>query len=678
MEKTELRIGMIGTGRITKRFMDECGHVEGVRLSAIYNCHEESLRWFAEENKNQWDERIILSDDLEKFYDLVDAVYVASPHEFHVSYTRDALIHGKHVLCEKPMAFTEADAKDVFALAKEKRLICLEAIKTAYCPGFHKLLSLVKDGVIGTVRDIDATFTKIGSAAGREMWGEYGGSFFELGSYVLLPIVKLYQENVGQEKTDQTAEVKNESEGFPQIHVFSLAGAPWHDSYTKMMLIFDGRVATVKTGLGVKSEGELILSGDRGYIRVPSPWWLTKRIEVHHENPNQVEVYEEDFEGAGLRYEIAAFEKAIRGLENDAQDAKTLSCEDSIRIAKIVEWFYKKQNCSTKGEDHSVNKSFGVYENHDVDDNDDVKDDRVTYDNQVIGDNAAFDNKAVNENTVSHTEKDAVRIWAHRGCSMAYPENTLLAFQKAAELDGLTGIELDVQLTKDGELVVIHDEWVDRTTDGNGRVCDFTLEELKQLHITGFGQTAKLESANANTNMSANACAIPTLREVFTLLQTYCKTKGLCINIELKNSRIPYEGMEEKVISLAEEFGLASQIWYSSFNHESLGVVRALCPTARIAPLAGDYHDCLDSLKRYRADAIHPWNCGMPVNRNDVKRLQALHIPVRIYNGSEPLYGQCKRLPDMDLREYCKLGATDIFTNVPERYLGKYKRKFRD
>ena len=229
----------------------------------------------------------------------------------------------------------------------------------------------------------------------------------ELGSYVLLPIMKIY--GTQGEK--------------PEIHTFSLEGAPQHDSYTKMMFTYHNHVATVKTGLGVKSEGELIISGDRGYLRVPSPWWLTKHIEVHHEDPNQVEIYEKPFDGAGLRYEIAEFVKKIQGEESSA-----VSAEESIWLAEIIEHFRLEQ-----------------------------------------------DEKGKNSANESEYNKADVKIWAHRGCSMAYPENTLLAFKKAAELPGITGIELDVQLSRDGESLVIHDERVDLTTDGCGRVCDFSL-----------------------------------------------------------------------------------------------------------------------------------------------------------------------------------------------------------
>lgn len=236
---------------------------------------------------------------------------------------------------------------------------------------------------------------------------------------------------------------------------------------------------------------------------------------------------------------------------------------------------------------------------------------------------------------------------------MMNPENTLPAFKKAAELEGITGIEFDVQLTNDGEIVVIHDERVDRTTDGTGNVCDYTLAELKNLSITGD-----------------DSYRIPTLREVLELLKPYCVNKGLRLNIELKNSVVRYRGMEQKVIDMVSEYGIESYVVYSSFNHDSIGLVRQLKADADVAYLAGDYHRCMDGIRKYGGTTIHPAQWGMPVNKTDVEAIQKAGMRVRMWNGSEPLYGQCRTLPDMNLREYCRFGATDIFTNVPERYCG--------
>jgi|UniRef100_UPI003FED6E3E predicted dehydrogenase/glycerophosphoryl diester phosphodiesterase/phosphorylcholine metabolism protein LicD len=582
-EKTRaavINIGIIGTGRIAARFLEESSYVSGINVSSIYNPHLESALWFAKNNKIDIDGPMILTDDIEVFFDSVDAVYIATPHETHTEYISMALRRGKHVLCEKPMGLNKSDIKEMLAIANDNNLVCMEAIKTAYCAGFQQILDIVKSGAIGKVRDVEAAFSKIGAAAGREMWGRSGGSFTELASYCLLPVMKLLGTDV------------------KDIHTYSVESPLGTDSYTKMMITYEDGVATIKTGLGVKTEGELIVAGDDGYIRVPSPWWLTKRIEVHHENPNQIEVYEEEFAGGGLRYEIEAFVKCI----NNPGNVKKITDEESIWLSDMMEQFLAKRKVDVHSADTESLRN--------------------------------------------------VNIWAHRGSSMMNPENTLLAFRKAAELEGITGIEFDVQLTKDGEIVVIHDEKVDRTTDGTGNVRDYTLNELKQLTISGDGEVH----------------SIPTLRETFEMLAPYCKNKGLRLNIELKNSIIRYEGMEQKVIDMVSEFNLEDYVVYSSFNHDSIGLVKQIKADAEVAYLAGDYHRCMDGIRKYGGMTIHPAQWGMPVNKGDVEDIRNAGFCVRMWNGSEPLYGQCRTLPDTDLREYYRLGATDIFTNVPERY----------
>ena len=579
-ECTMVNVGIIGTGRIASRFLEESRYVSGINVSAIYNPHLESVLWFAKNNNIDIDGPMILTDDSEAFFDAVDAVYIAAPHEMHTEYIRIALDKGKHVLCEKPMGLNKSDIQQMLSVADDKKLVCMEAIKTAYCAGFERILDIVKSGAIGKVRDVEAAFSKISVAAGREMWGRSGGSFTELASYCFLPVMKLLGTDV------------------KDVHTYSVESPLGTDSYTKMMMTFDDGVATIKTGLGVKTEGELIVAGDDGYIRVPSPWWLTKRIEVHHENPNQVEVYEEEFAGGGLRYEIEAFVKCI----NNPGVVKKITDEESIWLSGMMEQFL-----ANRGE---------------------VK------------------------QTVDTEALKRVGIWAHRGCSMMNPENTLLAFKKAAELEGITGIEFDVQLTKDNEIVVIHDERVDRTTDGSGYVQEYTLNELKQLSISGDDEIHR----------------IPTLRETFELLAPYCKGKGLRLNIELKNSEIRYEGMEQKVIDMVSEYNIEDYVVYSSFNHDSIGLVRQLKCDADVAYLAGDYHRCMDGISKYGGMTIHPAQWGMPVNKSNVEAIKNAGLRVRMRNGSEPLYGQLRTLPDMDLREYYRLGATDIFTNVPERY----------
>ncbi len=181
-----------------------------------------------------------------------------------------------------------------------------------------------------------------------------------------------------------------------------------------------------------------------------------------------------------------------------------------------------------------------------------------------------------------------MRIWAHRGCSQMYPENTLTAFRKAMNIPHIAGIELDIQLTKDGELVVIHDEKVDRTTDGYGYVRDYTLAELRNLHI--YTGTEKVEH-------------IPTMREVLELLGPKLRdykrgedpsaSRGIRLNIELKNSVFPYPGVEEKIVDMVHEFGVQDAIVYSTFYADSLIRVHELDPEAELGVLDDKVSDCL-------------------------------------------------------------------------------------
>ena len=151
--------------------------------------------------------------------------------------------------------------------------------------------------------------------------------------------------------------------------------------------------------------------------------------------------------------------------------------------------------------------------------------------------------------------------FAHRGYSGKYPENTLLAFEKALEA-GCDGIELDVHLSSDGEVVIIHDELVDRTTDGTGLVGSHTLAQLKTL------------DASAGFRGVYGRNEIPTLREYFELV----KEKDVVTNIELKTGVDTYPGIEEKTLSLIDEFGLRDRIIISSFNHYSVMHFKELAP----------------------------------------------------------------------------------------------------
>ncbi|RKM60426.1 hypothetical protein D6855_06820 [Butyrivibrio sp. CB08] len=261
-----------------------------------------------------------------------------------------------------------------------------------------------------------------------------------------------------------------------------------------------------------------------------------------------------------------------------------------------------------------------------------------------------------------------MRIWAHRGCSQLYPENTITSFSQAMDVPGVAGIELDIQLTRDEELVVIHDERVDRTTDGFGYVRDFTLAGIRSLHVPAGGGATEY---------------IPTMREVFELMESrlleYCRSKqeggpesGMRLNIELKNSVYPYPGMEEKIVEMVHEFGVEDAIVYSSFYAESLLKVHELDPKAELGVLDSKVSDCLFKaigLEQIIGDpsfkfALHPYG-----NSIDIEDYRFEGRAVRGWFGGH-LYPEKPTDGKMDVFKYEALGVTDLFLNEPEKYCG--------
>ena len=314
-------LGVVGSGRIAGRIMEEIRLVSGVNVMAVYGPHIENVKKFADEY-----ELAFSFDDYSTFLKKVGAVYIASPHGTHYDYAHQALAAGRHVLCEKPMVLCENEARELFELAEDNGLVLMEAIKTAYAPAFLKLLDTAKGGRLGKIHDIEAAFTKLVPyvSGTREYDPQVGGSFTELGSYSLLPIIKI----LGTDYQEVRFEFFNDCNGV--------------DIYSKAYFRYDECLACAKTGIGVKSEGQLLLSGTDGYILVKSPWWLTKTFEVCYENPNNNESFSAPFPGFGMRFEVADFIKNIKS--SPATRNYKLTREESIAMAGVIEKFLKARS----------------------------------------------------------------------------------------------------------------------------------------------------------------------------------------------------------------------------------------------------------------------------------------------------------------------------------------------
>ncbi|MFZ0531513.1 MAG: Gfo/Idh/MocA family oxidoreductase, partial [Propionicimonas sp.] len=306
-----IRIGVVGSGRIAARFVAEARYVSGVSVEAVYSRRFESAKEFAERLELEWAN--------ESYADLlkhVDAVYVATPHETHYDYARRAIEAGVHVLCEKPMTLTRAQTAELFALAAQHEVVLLEAVKTAFAPGFQRMVAVARSGSIGQVRSVDATFTKL-VKSGRELEGADGGSISELATYPLLAVIKLLG-------TDYTAVT---------THSLKPPGSAV-EVFSRIDIDFPGGIASARTGLGVKAEGELIVAGTNGYVHVPAPWWLTEYFETRFEDQSKNKKYYYKFDGDGLRYELAEFAFMIR---NQTPESFKLRAAESIAMADIIE-----------------------------------------------------------------------------------------------------------------------------------------------------------------------------------------------------------------------------------------------------------------------------------------------------------------------------------------------------
>ena len=316
-----IEVGVVGCGRIAQKFIPEISEVDSVHVKAVYDidkgASERTARRFGVG---------IVSESFEELVECSNAVYIATPHLCHYAQAKYALEHGCHVLCETPLVLQTRQAEELYALAHENSLVLLEANKTAYSPAFNRLISLVKSGLIGDVVGIDASESKLWGKENlkRELDPEQaGGSMYEMGSYPLLPIIKLLGID------------------FKTVNLYSRTDENGVDIYTRGIMAFDKAIASFQLGLGVKTEGNLVISGTKGYVYVSSPWWKTDYFELRYEDQNQNKKYFYKWEEPGLRYEIQEFVSCII---NKRPYSSRLKPHESICMAKVMELFGERRN----------------------------------------------------------------------------------------------------------------------------------------------------------------------------------------------------------------------------------------------------------------------------------------------------------------------------------------------
>ena len=302
-----VRIGVIGADPSSVKLKTQADFVNGAEMTGLYQ--DEPISDIGRSFAKCYDTyEELLSDN--------DAVYVATRPERRYALIRQALLAGKHVISESPIAMRRSQAGELYDLAAEHRVRLFESIKVAYSLPFSRLVLLVKSGLIGEVKSIDVTCTSLENNDWlRET--RYYSSFTGWGPVALLPIIKI----LGTQ--------------YDRLSLSTLDGEEMPDIYTKADLVYPGALATLHVGVGVKSEGDLRISGTKGYIYVPAPWWKSGYFEARFEDATKNKRYFYENEGEGLRMELVQFVRCI----GNGEDNYYMDREQSEAISAVMERF---------------------------------------------------------------------------------------------------------------------------------------------------------------------------------------------------------------------------------------------------------------------------------------------------------------------------------------------------
>lgn len=318
-EKREIKIGLVGNSTLINKFEKESHYVNGISISGVCTTDDTDL---LEEIKVKY----LITDSLDKLLEVSDAVYIVSHPTKHYEQIKKALLANKHVLCESPIAISVREFEDLLKIAKANNLQLTDSIKTAYSTAYNRMLVLAKGGRIGDIISVDATCTSMSDLERKKKRGtslaEVWNSICAWGPTAMLPILQLLGgKYVSKQITSHLIEKD-------------------FDTFTKIEFVYPHAVASLKLGKGVKSEGELIISGTKGYIYIPAPWWKTDYFEIRYENPADNRRYFYQLDGEGIRYELVTFLKGIQSGRDNSYMNEYLS----LNIVKLTEDFYNKRD----------------------------------------------------------------------------------------------------------------------------------------------------------------------------------------------------------------------------------------------------------------------------------------------------------------------------------------------
>jgi len=306
-----IKMGLAGLGRDTQAFIAEAQFVSNVKINRIYDEDFLALKAFTKGN----DEIAYGHDNYDEFLDTsIQAVYIDTSLEQHYILIKKALEAGKHVLCENPLALGKNELKELLSIAKKEKRVLLTALKTAFLPAFNQLLKELETGVIGEIKEVRATRTSL------YLEKDYSNEFIAQGATNILSSYPslLIHKVLGKCKEIKFFDQKESGYDISNLIISRHKG---------------GSLGVARVATGIKSEGDAVISGTRGYIYIPAPWWLTKKFYVRFEDEHKSQTFNYEFEGDGLRYMIAEFTSLI---QRGNRKSKKLSPSDMVAINRVL------------------------------------------------------------------------------------------------------------------------------------------------------------------------------------------------------------------------------------------------------------------------------------------------------------------------------------------------------
>ena len=320
LDRTQ-RLGLVGEISIVDKFFKESQYVNGLEIAGICSQNGSILE--------KYKDTIFVTTEYSTLLEKCDAVYIVSHPTKHYEQIKLALNNNIHVLCESPIALTEKQCRELFSIANANNLTLMDSIKTAYATAFARLLLILKGGVIGKILSIDATCTSLADLDDEKVIKNKWNSITDWGPTALLPVFQI----LGTKWKDV------------KISSLMLNNDNNFDLFSRISFEYENAIATLKVGVGVKSEGELIISGTQGYIYVPAPWWKTDYFEIRYEDQSKNRRYFYQLDGEGIRYELVAFLKSIK----QQNTYKYISEDISFNISRIMEEFSKNKSIICNG-----------------------------------------------------------------------------------------------------------------------------------------------------------------------------------------------------------------------------------------------------------------------------------------------------------------------------------------